>query len=138
MVLGFAYCGGEVLLLKKLRPEWQCGRFNGVGGHIERGELSIEAMHREFKEETSVDIASIHWMRRVHLIGMGWSVGIYRTWLDAKQRDEIRAATDEEPVWIPMSRLWATPVIPNLRWLVPLCYDPDLDVGELIVIRDVR
>lgn len=49
----------EVLLIKKRKPEWQRGRLNGIGGSIEVGETPLEAMRREFREETGLDI--VHW-----------------------------------------------------------------------------
>lgn len=137
MVVGFAYCGGEVLLIKKMRPEWQCGLLNGVGGHVDEHEPTPEAMRREFQEETSAITSAMQWVRRVRLIGISWQVEFFRAWLDKYQRNEVHQTTDEEPLWVPISRLWSEPVIPNLRWLVPFCYDPDIDAEQAIVIRDV-
>ena len=39
MVVGFAFTEDRrsVILIRKNRPEWQAGRLNGVGGHIEPG-----------------------------------------------------------------------------------------------------
>ena len=51
-VVGFAINGLDVLLIRKNRPDWQAGKLNGVGGKIEPGEFPIEAMVREFQEET--------------------------------------------------------------------------------------
>jgi 8-oxo-dGTP diphosphatase len=55
-VLGFAVNtqGTEVLLIQKNRPTWAAGCWNGVGGHIEAGETPIQAMVREFAEETGL------------------------------------------------------------------------------------
>ena len=54
-VLGFVFSldASRVLLIWKNRPEWQKGKLNGIGGKIEEGELPIDAMKREFSEETS-------------------------------------------------------------------------------------
>jgi 8-oxo-dGTP diphosphatase len=41
----------KVLLIRKNRPRWQIGRLNGVGGKLEEGESSYEAMVRECSEE---------------------------------------------------------------------------------------
>lgn len=53
-VLGFMFNEDEskVLLIMKNRPAWQAGKLNGVGGKIEAGETPIQAMEREFAEET--------------------------------------------------------------------------------------
>lgn len=46
--------GDRVLLLEKARPDWIRGLWNGVGGHIERGESPFEAMMREAAEEAAL------------------------------------------------------------------------------------
>ena len=53
--LTFLVSGGQVLLLKlsETRGEW-AGKFNGVGGHIERGESALQSARREVKEETAL------------------------------------------------------------------------------------
>lgn len=48
--------GLDVALILKNRPAWQCGCWNGIGGGIEGGELPIDAMRREFEEETGVRV----------------------------------------------------------------------------------
>jgi 8-oxo-dGTP pyrophosphatase MutT (NUDIX family) len=53
-VLGIMFSENEkkVLVIWKSRPAWQVDKLNGIGGKIEEGETPIEAMHREFREET--------------------------------------------------------------------------------------
>lgn len=43
----------HVVLLEKQKPLWMKGKLNGVGGKIEDGETPLQAMEREFEEETS-------------------------------------------------------------------------------------
>jgi len=75
-VVGFLFSEDQsrVLLVWKNRPAWQNGKLNGVGGKIEAGETPLQAMEREFKEETyfdalieagSTEPTPIHW----HLVG---------------------------------------------------------------------
>lgn len=57
-VLGFAFSRDkkDIVLIDKLRPAWQKGKLNGIGGKVEPEDLSpLHAMIREFKEETGVD-----------------------------------------------------------------------------------
>jgi len=49
----------QVLLIRKLRPAWQKGYLNGIGGKIEPGETPLEAMNREFEEEAG--ISGLNW-----------------------------------------------------------------------------
>jgi len=53
--------GDETILIKKKRPKWQKGYFNGVGGHIEKDETPAEAMSREFLEEAGALINPENW-----------------------------------------------------------------------------
>jgi 8-oxo-dGTP pyrophosphatase MutT (NUDIX family) len=64
-VVGFAITPhtGRVLLLKKAKPTWQAGKYNGVGGKIEPGEWPISAMVREFHEETTFRVERLFWQR---------------------------------------------------------------------------
>lgn len=51
--LGFIFSRdlSSVYLVRKLRPEYQKGKLNGIGGKVEHGESPAEAMHRESVEE---------------------------------------------------------------------------------------
>lgn len=72
MVLGFGFTNdNRVALIRKIRPDWQRGSFNGVGGHIEPGESPVDAMVREFMEETGVKIDKWHWTQFAKLIRLG-------------------------------------------------------------------
>ena len=51
-VLGFMFSPDmeRILLMRKNRPEFQAGKFNGIGGKIEGTETPLQAMIREFEE----------------------------------------------------------------------------------------
>jgi 8-oxo-dGTP diphosphatase len=55
-VLGFITDRKRVLLIRKNRPDWQKGLYNGVGGLVLLDETPTDAMIREAKEETNLDI----------------------------------------------------------------------------------
>ena len=63
-VLGYAFNKDldKVILINKNRPEWMAGKLNGVGGKIESGEEAIDAMVREFEEETGIATKANDWM----------------------------------------------------------------------------
>lgn len=46
----------HVVLMRKNKPVQQEGLLNGIGGKIEKGETPLEAMIREFKEETGMSV----------------------------------------------------------------------------------
>ena len=120
MVCGFMFSedGLSVALIRKNRPEWQAGKYNGIGGHIEEGELYIEAIRREFEEETLLKYDG--W----ELFTMGESstarVGFYRAFTDSV--NFVQSATDEKVKIFKLSEL-PDKLVPNLRWLIPLALD---------------
>jgi len=93
-VLGFAFDNERrVALIKKKRPEWQAGRWNGIGGSIELHETAYEAMIREFYEETGLRL--INW-RKVATMRCPdvWRCEVYTT--EEKLVSEACTQTDEE------------------------------------------
>lgn len=122
-VCGFMMFGRTVVLVEKAKPEWQKGRLNGVGGSIEDGETPVEAMVREFREETGVGTDRNDWSHRVTMSGNGWVVHFFRSRVVSPMR--IRGTEDESVCWADSTSLPGN-TIPNLRWLIPLCFDDDI------------
>ena len=134
MVVGFAFDrqSHSVLLIRKLRPPWQAGRLNGVGGKCEANEVARDAMTREFREETGVDIPCQKWRRFCKLTASDgqWRVHFFSTEVAGIVPRQVE---DEQPVWVPYSDLPAK-VIDNLRWLIPMALaesSVDADVVEV-------
>ncbi|KKM15352.1 hypothetical protein LCGC14_1696950, partial [marine sediment metagenome] len=57
----------RVLLIKKQKPEWQAGAYNGVGGKVKDKESVHIAMAREFREEAGVYIPPHEWRLFCHM-----------------------------------------------------------------------
>lgn len=130
-VAGFAvsYDEGTVALVRKSHPSWQAGKLNGIGGHIEEGEAPIDAMRREFLEETAIAVSD--WREFVLLGGKEWQVHFFVASVSTADLSALRGA-DDEPIEVhPIAAIPSLPVIPNLRWLVLLAIDKDRIVGEL-------
>jgi len=106
-VCGFLFdpTGTRVALIKKARPDWQKGKLNGVGGHIEKGESAIGAMMREFHEETLTLIETSRWVPFVRFIDARDYVVTFFTALGTEE-EMIAVARhghvndDEEPVYV--------------------------------------
>lgn len=134
--LGFAFNPSldTVVLIKKQRPEWQAGLLNGVGGKLEPGESAMDAMHREFKEETGVSISD--WQRFGQLSGSDWIVHLYTTKIyDWEIASIIYKKTDEEILLKDADNL--SNIIPNLMWLVPMA-KYSLITGEAFIINEIN
>jgi 8-oxo-dGTP diphosphatase len=120
-VLGFAFDGEWVLLLQKQRPAWQAGKLNGIGGKIEPGEAPLDAMRREFFEETGV--VSADWTPVAVIDGGGYTLHVFASYDTPLQL--ARTVTDEELTQLSVHQLEAAercdmPQIPNVRWLVAM------------------
>lgn len=123
-VCGFYFSSdlSRVVLVKKERPEWQRGLYNGVGGKVEDGEFARDAMAREFEEETGVRVETWEpFCRHGHEASL-FEVTYFRAFGDRVY--ECRTTTDEEVVLEnparPVSRdLW----VANLAWIIPMAMD---------------
>ncbi len=121
-VVGFAFSekADAVLLVKKLRPEWQKGHLNGVGGKIEEGETPAEAMNRECFEETGL---SLPWRHKGVMTGMNNDGQKFECHIFYAYDQSIffYEQKEDEPLSIyDPSLVSEYPTINNLQYLVPL------------------
>ncbi len=119
-VVGFLRENDKILLIKKNRPAWQAGKLNGIGGHIEVGETPNEAMVREFAEEAGLKI--LDWFKSAVMLGQDWIVHVFYAYGPVHQAMSV---TSENVLVVRIDRLPAN-VLPNLRWLIPLCFDKQI------------
>jgi 8-oxo-dGTP diphosphatase len=128
MVLGFLFNseGNQVILIKKNSPKWQQGRWNGVGGHVEKGELPKTAMLREGLEEIDADV---EWIYFANITGRTWVVNIFYA-IDDMAFVNAVAKTDEEIGRFDVSTL-TEKAIPNLRWIIPMILNGAVPRGEI-------
>jgi 8-oxo-dGTP diphosphatase len=114
----------SVLFIQKNRPDFQKGKWNGIGGKVEPGEQPIDAMVREFREETGVQSAPEDWTSCIHLEQPAYRVHFYRCFVDSFPA--YRTVTDE------VVRVWtiddvygagnwgAIDTLPNMKWILPM------------------
>ena len=140
-VVGFMFSkdGRDVALIRKNRPEWQAGKFNGVGGKIEpTDESPVAAMSREFYEETGVNVLRSNWIPFLTLTGETdaahpeqsnpYKIYFFKTFSNLIQH--AGTVTDEQIYILPADDL-PKAVVPNLKFLVPMALAPDLKYAEL-------
>lgn len=131
-VVGFLFTADlqHVVLIRKKRPEWQAGKLNGIGGHIEDGETPEAAMRREFKEEAGMQVDQ--WKHFTTLSDAANRFSVDWFWsVESSMAESTRlmSPTDETACWVPVETVLdvktATQqgielMIPNLRWLIPM------------------
>lgn len=127
-VLGFLFSPDQqkAVFIKKTHPEWQAGKFNGVGGGIQGDESPYAAMIREFHEETGVRITT--WENYLVLEGGPYKLFVFRAFSHHFQR--VESTTDEKVTISLIRNIYLLPdkFIRNLGWMVPLALDPDLQI----------
>ncbi|MBI1957062.1 MAG: NUDIX domain-containing protein [Candidatus Niyogibacteria bacterium] len=111
----------KVLLIHKNRPEWQKGKLNGVGGHIEPDEESADCMVREVFEETGLQTKKEDWVAVGAMQGENWVVDVYGLRYAGDTNDAV-TKTDEHVEWHPVHLLPAH-TLTNIPWLVHLSLD---------------
>lgn len=109
---------GRVALIHKTHPAWQAGRLNGIGGHVDPGETPDQAMRREGREETGVDVDC--WEPVVSMTFPKARIVFYRARVAAAVLDAMRTTTEEEVEVMPLAAVADRPIIANLAWLLPL------------------
>jgi len=108
----------HVALLLKNRPEWQKGRFNFPGGHIEEGESGENCVIREFIEECGITTNASDW-KYIGIIEneTDYYVEIF-TAIHNKNHGKLSTMEDQEASWVDVDNLPPN-VISNLKWLIP-------------------
>ena len=129
MVCGFLFDSYKdvVLLIKKNRPEWMHGLYNGVGGHIEENESPLDAMKREFSEETTYSDDKIDWKKFATLTNnTTFSVDFFFACndvvfcIDSKTDEEVSVIAVKNGVFFDIYEEPMDNILPNLRWLIPM------------------
>jgi 8-oxo-dGTP diphosphatase len=116
----------NVLLIKKnqdCKLEYLRNKLNGLGGSIEENETPLEAMIREFSEETRIDV-KIAWKERGIIIGDGYDVTIFNgglTVIPSFQHDSFPIKSDEGEIdFYDVDSIHNFDVVDNLPILLPL------------------
>ncbi|WP_299429803.1 NUDIX domain-containing protein [uncultured Meiothermus sp.] len=122
-VAGFLFTPDKtrVVLIRKHRADPDARLFNGVGGKIGLDELPKAAMSRVFKEETSIAIPPKEWMALARL--ESYAVQIYYFVAISELAQEVQSKDGDEVGIFTVNELFAGPVVPGVRWLVPLAFD---------------
>jgi len=119
-VLCFVTLGDEVLLLrgaptKKIWP----GKYNGLGGHVERGESVHAAAAREIREEAGIQVNDLR-LRGVITIETGEPAGIGLFVFTAAARGRaITPSAEGDLEWVPFHKIAERDLVEDLPALLP-------------------
>lgn len=114
----------RIVLIKKIKPEWQKGKYNLPGGKTEVGETPYDCISREFFEETGLVTLPSEWshigvIRNLSNKKDAYAVDYLTTIISGDQ--EISNDTEEKARWFRLGSysLRIAPLISNLDWLIP-------------------
>lgn len=137
-VCGFYFSKDKerMILIRKNRPDWQAGLLNGVGGKVEEDEFALDAMRREFREETGVDVEDWEPYGMLTDEMHRFEVTYFRAFGSHADLDRCKTMTDEQVLNLPVSATITLPVVHNLSWLVPMALDLNVSSSRS-VWRDI-
>ena len=116
----------RILLIKGSSDKrlW-AGLYNGLGGHVERGEDILSAAHREISEETGLEVQDL-WLCGLITVDTGDNigVGIYVLRGDLHSRssdysDQLPATSEGTLEWVQIDQLHSLPLVEDLPVLLP-------------------
>lgn len=112
--------GDQVLLLKGAQNKrlWS-GLYNGIGGHIERGEDALSAAHRELFEETGLRVPNLA-LCGIATIDTQMNPGVcIFIFTGEYQGGEPIRSTEGSLEWIKIQEIKKIPIVADLPLLLP-------------------
>ncbi len=128
--VGFLFSNdlSKVALIRKIKPAWQKGKLNGVGGHVEDNENFRMCMQREFFEEAGILTVEDSWKLIAELNGPDWTMGVFASkFPEGRELPTFKHSPEQVAWYFTHSISSRADVIPNLHWLIPLCLDESVD-----------
>ena len=120
----------QVLMIhRNARPgDQHLGKYNGLGGKIERDEDVLAGMRREIREEAGIECTSMQLRGTISWPGFGrngedW-LGLVFV-IDCWEGEPLRSNPEGTLEWVPVERILELPLWDGDRHFLPLVFDGD-------------
>lgn len=118
-----------ILLQEKAQPDWQRGKLNGIGGKIEIGETSLEAMQREYSEETNSVVKE--W---IPFVTLGDNKGRWRVdFFKSFGPISFMQHPTEKLIILVIDKVPYVHSVEHLNWLIPLALQQTKGISQVIM-----
>lgn len=117
--LSFLTRPGQVLLMKVAedRGSW-AGLYNGIGGHIKRGEDPVSAARREIREETGLQPVDLALCGVIAIdTGGDTGIGLY-TFIAKAGTGTLRSSAEGTAEWIADEQVLKLPLVYDVPFLL--------------------
>jgi 8-oxo-dGTP diphosphatase len=115
-VLVFIFYKKYVLLMKvnKRESSW-FGYYNGLGGHVEKGEDILSAARREVFEESGIDAKNLK-IAGIGIVDTEPSIGIGLFIIKGEvEKNNVKPSNEGLPEWIPLQKLNERKILPDTK-----------------------
>lgn len=128
-VLCLVYRGSQVLLQKRVKPDWQ--GYALPGGHVEAGESIVDAVIREMQEETGLRIfhPRLCGLKQFPIDRGRYLVFLFKTQDFAGQ---LRSSAEGQMVWVERSQIPELPTVADFQELLSVFDRDDLTEFQYI------
>ena len=125
--------GNRILLQNRVKKDWQ--GYTLPGGHVEPGESFVDAVIREMKEETGLDILKprLVGIKQFPIDDGRYIVLLFKT---ESFSGQVVSSDEGEMEWVKYDRLSAINTVDDLDDLLKVFNDPDLNEFQYLVDGD--
>ena len=126
--------GDKILLQNRVKKDWK--GYTLPGGHVEPGESFVDAVKREMKEETGLDIINptLAGIKQFPIENGRYIVLLFKT---EQFSGELVSSEEGQMEWIDCNRLPEIDAVDDLDDLLRVIDNPDLTEFQYLVEGDV-